>query len=141
MVCVVCGMRCPFYSLWRSVPAIFIHGNMPKHHQEDKISLPAKMHLDRCQSRFSQPHWLAGPPLPPLSTAFLWYTAWWVLMLDGQCRGLVGQFGLSGGPLLHVLRRTRSSATSSAYSSCFLLILDLCSWEHKSSKTTMELGW
>ena len=32
------------YSLRRSVPAIFIHENMPNRHQEDKISLPAKIH-------------------------------------------------------------------------------------------------
>ena len=38
------------------------------------------------------------------------------------------------------LRRTRYFVTSSAYSSCFLLIPDLCSWKHKFSKTTMELG-
>ena len=28
----------------------------------------------------------------------LWYTAWWVLMSDGRCQGLVGQFGLVCGP-------------------------------------------
>jgi len=62
MVCVVSGMRGLLYSLWRSVPAIFIHGNMPNCHQEDKISLPAKMHLDRCSSRFSRtrPHLAAS---------------------------------------------------------------------------------
>ena len=40
--------------------------------------------------------------------------------------GLVSRFALICGPLLHVLRRTRSSMTSSVYSSCFLLIPDLC---------------
>ena len=40
----------------------------------------------------------ADPPVPPLATALLWYTAWWVLMLDGWCRGLVGRLGLVCGP-------------------------------------------
>ena len=44
----------------------------------------------------------ADPPVPPLATAFLRYTAWWVLMSDGRCRGLIGQFGLVCGPPLHV---------------------------------------
>ena len=70
---------------------------------------------------------LADPLLPPLATVLLWYTAWWVLMSDGRCRGLVGRFGLICGPPFLMLRRTRSSATLSAYSLCFLLILDLCS--------------
>ena len=56
MVCVVCGMRGSFYSLWRSIPAIFIHGNMPNHLQEDRIELPAKMNLDGSQVGFGQPH-------------------------------------------------------------------------------------
>ena len=126
-VCVESGMRGPLYSLWRSVPAIFIYGNMPNHHQEDKISLPTKMHLDRCLSRFGRTPGSADPTLPPLATVLLWYTAWWALVLVRRCRGFVGRFGLVCGPLLHVLRRTRSSATLSAYSSCFLLIPDLCS--------------
>ena len=69
----------------------------------------------------------AGPTLLPLATVLLWYTAWWALMLIRQCRGPVGRFGLSGGPLLYLLRRTRSSVTLSTYSLCFLLIPDLCS--------------
>ena len=69
----------------------------------------------------------ADPPVPPLATAFVWVAAWWVLMSDGRCQGLVGRFGLVCGPLLHVLHRTRSSATLSVYSSCFLLIPDLFS--------------
>ena len=40
----------------------------------------------------------ADPPLPPLATVLLWYTAWWVLMSDGRCRVLVGLFGLVYGP-------------------------------------------
>ena len=127
MVCVVSGMRGLLYSLWRSVPAIFIHGNMPNCHQEDKISHPAKMHLDRCLSGFGQTLGSSDPTLPPLATVFLWYTAWWVLMLVRRCWGFVCRFGHVCGPLLHVLHRTRSFATLSAYSSCFLLILDLCS--------------
>ena len=115
------------YSMWRSVPSIFIHGNMPNRHQEDKISLPTKMHLDRCLSGFGRTPGSADPTLPPLATVFLWYTAWWALKLVRWCRGFVGRFGLVCGPLLHVLRRMRSSVTLSAYSSCFLLIPDLCS--------------
>ena len=98
------------------------------------------MHLHICLSRFGRTYGSAGPTLPPLATVFPWYTAWWVLMSDGRCRGLVDQFGLLGGPLLHVLRKTRSSATSSMYSSCFLLITDLYSWKDKFSKTTVQLG-
>ena len=69
---------------------------MPNRPLEDRIKLPAK----------TQPQWLPGgvgrPPLAPFATDLLWYTAWWVLMSDGRCRGLVGRFGLSGGPLLLV---------------------------------------
>ena len=94
----VSGMRGPLYSLWRSVPAIFIHGNMPNHHQEDKISLPTKMHLDRCLSGFGRTPGSADTTLPPLATVFLWYTAWWALMLVRRCRaslvGLVWFVGL-----------------------------------------------
>ena len=36
----------PFYSFLRSVPAISSHGNMLNRPWEDKIRLPAKMHLD-----------------------------------------------------------------------------------------------
>ena len=71
--------------------------------------LPAKMHLDGKQGWFGRTTGSAGPTSPPLATILLWYTAWWVLMSDGQCRGLVGRFGLSGGPLLLLLRRTRYS--------------------------------
>ena len=67
----------------------------------------------------------AYPLFPPLATVLLWYTAWWVLMSDGRCRGLVG---LVCGPPLHVLRRTRSFAMSvcvfivfSSYSGLVLL--------------------
>ena len=127
MVCVVSGMRGPLYSLWRSVPIIFIHGNMPNRHQEDKFSLPAKMHLDRSQGRFGRTMGSACPILVPLATVFLRVSAWWVLMLVRQCLGPVGQFGLSGGPLLLLLCRMQYSVTSSAYSLCFLLILDLFS--------------
>ena len=74
--------------------------------KEDKIELPAK----------TEPVWLPGgvgrPPLAPLATDLCWFTALWVLMLDGRCRGLVGQFGLVCGPPLLMLRRTRLSVTS-----------------------------
>ena len=53
--CVVCGMRGSFYSLWRSIPAIFIHGNMPNCHQEDKISLPAKIHRETLPGGVDRP--------------------------------------------------------------------------------------
>ena len=102
MVCVVSGMRGPSYSLWRSVPAIFIHGNMPNRHLEDQRKLPAKMHLDGLHGGFGRTHGSAGPTLPPLPTVLLWYTAWWALVLMCRCRGFVGRFGLSGGSILHV---------------------------------------
>ena len=35
---------------------------------------------------------------PPLATAFIWVSAWWVLMSNGRCQGLVGWFGLVCGP-------------------------------------------
>ena len=56
-MCLVSGMRGPLYSFWRSVPAIFIHGNMPNRHQEDKNSLPAKIHLE------TPPGGVGRPPL------------------------------------------------------------------------------
>ena len=96
MVCVVSGIRGPLYSSWRSVPAIFIHENMPNRHQEDQNRLPAKMHLYGRWSRFGRPMGSAGPTSPPLATVLLWYTAWWALVLVRRCRGFVGRFGLSG---------------------------------------------
>ena len=129
----------PLYSALRLVPAKAIHGNTENRLQEDQIKLPAKVNLDGSSAWFGRTSGSAGPTSPPLATVFLWVTAWWVLMSDGQCRGLVGRFGLSGGPLLLVLRRTRSSVNSSAYSSCFLLIPDLYFQKYKSSKTTVEV--
>ena len=85
------------------------------------------MHLDGLQGGFGRTPGSADPPVPPLATAFVWETDQWVLLSGSRCRGLDGQFGLSGGPLLLVLRRMRYSVTSSAYSSYFLLIPDLCS--------------
>ena len=98
------------------------------------------MHLDGLQGGFSRTPGSADPPVPPLATSFVWETDQWVLLTGSRCRGLDGRFGLSGGPLLLVLCRMRSSVVLSAYSSCFLLIPDLCSWKHKFSNTTMELG-
>ena len=118
--------RGPLYSALRSVPNKVIHGNTENRLQEDQDRLPAKMHLDGNQGRFSRTMGSAGPTLVPQATAFFRVTAWWALMLVRRCQGPVSRFGLSGGPLLHELRRTRSSVTLSAYSSCFLLILDLC---------------
>ena len=76
---------------------------------------------------FGRTHGSADHTLPPLATAFIWDTTWWVLLSGSRCRGFLGRFGLVCRPLLHVLRRTRSSVTLSVYSSCFLIIPDLCS--------------
>ena len=74
--------------------------------QEDKIELPAK----------TQSVWLqvgsADPLLAPQATDLCWFTALWVLMLDGRCRGLVSRFALVCGPPFLMLRRTRSSVSS-----------------------------
>jgi len=129
-------MRGPLYSLWRSVPAIFIHGNIPNHHQKDKISLPSKMHLDRCLS-------LVRPTPPcrlwPLSfSGTLLGGPWcWYVGAGASLVGLVWFVGLfcmcyAGRDLLRLCLRILR---------VFLLIPDLCSWKHKSSKTTVELGY
>ena len=101
MVCVECEEGGPFYSPLKSVPAKFIHGNIHNRLQEDQIRLPAKMHLDGSQGRFGRTMCSAGPTLAPLATAFLRVSVWWALMLIRRCQGLVGRFGLSGGPLLY----------------------------------------
>ena len=101
MVCVECEEGGPFYSPLRSVPAKFIHGNIHNRLQEDQIRLPAKMHLDGSQGRFGRTMGSAGPTLAPLATVFLRVSSLWVLMLVCRCRGPVGRFGLSGGPLLY----------------------------------------
>ena len=79
---------------------------MPNRPLEDKIKLPTK----------TQPIWLPGgvdrTPLAPFATDLLWYTAWWVLMSDGRCRGLVSRFGLVCGPPLLMLHKTRLFVTS-----------------------------
>jgi len=72
-------MRGLLYSMWRSVPAIFIHGNMPNRHQEDQRKLPAKMHPDGTRGGgggFGGTLGSAGPTVPPLATVLLWYTTW-----------------------------------------------------------------
>ena len=125
-VCGVSGGR-PLLLLLRSVPARVIHGNTCNRLQEDQSKLPAKMHLDGKWARFGRPMGSAGSTSLPLGTDLLWYTTWWALMLVRRCRGLVSQFALTCGPLLDMLRKMRSSVVSSAYSSCFLLIPDLCS--------------
>ena len=98
MVCVECVEGGPLYSLDRSVPAITSYGNISNRPLVDQINLLAKMQLDMCLSTFGRTCGLAGSTLAPVATVFLWYTAWWVLMSDGQCRGLVGRFGLVCGP-------------------------------------------
>ena len=106
MVCVECVEGGPLYSLDRSVPAETIHGNTENRLQEDQHRLPAKVHLDGNQGRFGRTMGSTGPTLAPLATAFLRVSAWWALMLVRRCWGPVGRFGLSGGPLLDMLRRT-----------------------------------
>ena len=106
VVCVECVEGGPLYSLDRSVPAKTIHGNTENRLREDQHRLPAKVHLDGSQGRFGRTHGSASPTLAPLATAFLHVSAWWALMLVRRCRGLFSRFGLSSGPLLHVLRRT-----------------------------------
>ena len=102
VLCMVRVVGGPLYSLERSVPAISLYGNVANRLLEDQINLPAKMHLDGKQGWFGRTTGSAGPTSPPLATVLLWYTAWWVLMSDGRCRGLVGRFGLVCGPPLHV---------------------------------------
>ena len=63
------------------------------------------MHLDGAQGGFGRTLGSADPTLPPLAAAFIWETAQWVLLSGSRCRGLDGRFGLSGGPLLLVLRK------------------------------------
>ena len=126
-MCVECVEGGPLYCALRSVPAKTIHGNTENRLQEDQHCIPAKVHLDRNQGRFGRTMGSVGPTLAPPATVFLRVSALWVLMLVRQCLGPVGQFGLSGGPLLHVLHRMQFSVTLYAYSSCFLLISDLCS--------------
>ena len=125
VVCLECVLRGPSFSAWGRFP--------PSPHMETLQTA-----FRRIRSIFPPKcTWTglrggsADPTLPPLATVFLWHTAWWVLKLVRRWQGFVGQFGLVCGPLLHVLRRTRSSASLSVYSSCFLLIPDLCSWKHK----------
>ena len=70
------------------------YGNIINCLQEDRIKLPAKTQPERLTCGVSR------PPLAPFATDLLWYTAWWVLMSDGRCRGMVGRFALVCGPPL-----------------------------------------
>ena len=101
MVCVECVEGGPLYSLDKLVPAKTIHRNMENRLQEDQHHLPTKVHLEGNQGRFGRTMGSAGPTLVPLATVFLRVFALWVLMLVCRCRGPVGRFGLSGGPLLY----------------------------------------
>jgi len=121
VVSMVSGMRGPFYSSLRSVPAKINMETSSTAFRRTRTAFPPKGTWTGARVGS------ADPPLPPLATVLLWYTAWWALVLICWCRGLIGRFGLSGGPLLHVLSRMRSSATLSMYYSCFLLIPYLCS--------------
>ena len=49
------GEGVPFYSPRRSVPTRIKYGNIDNRHQEDKISLPAKIHLETPPSGVSRP--------------------------------------------------------------------------------------
>ena len=134
MVCVVRVLGDPLYSSLRSVPAKINMETSSTAFRRTRTTFLPKCTYTGFRGGS------AGPTLPPLPTVLLWYTAWWALVLVRRCRGFVGRFGMSSGPLLHVLRRTRSSTTLSAYSSCVLLIPNLCSRNHKSLKITVELG-
>ena len=136
MVCVVSGMRGPLYSLWRSVPAIFIHGNMPNRHQKDKISLPAKMNLDRCLSGFGRTPDLADP----------WFGRPH-LAASGHCLSLV--HCLVGPDVGTSVLGLRWSVWSGLWASFACVTLDaiFCNFvcvlfvlSSYSSKTTVELG-
>ena len=102
MVCVECVKGGPLYSALRSVPAKTIHGNTENRLQEDQHRLPTKMHQDGSQGRFDRTYGSAGAPGHHLSLCDCLVA----LMLVRRCRGPVDRFSLSGGPLLHVLRRT-----------------------------------
>ena len=110
----VCGGS--FYSFKGRFPPSTNMGTLTTAFWRIRSAFPPKF------SRRGLPVRSAEPPVPPLATALLWYTAWWFLMLDDRSWGLVCRFGLVCGPPLHVWRRTWSSATLSVYSSCFLLI-------------------
>ena len=123
----VCGG--PFYSSKGRFPPSSNMGTCQTNIMRIRSAFPPK---------FTWRHFQVGsadPPWPPLATAFVWVAAWWVLMSDGQCRGLVGRFGLVCVPPLHVLRRTRSSVTLSVYSSCFLLIPGMGAYNPRTTKT------
>ena len=127
VVCVVRVMGGPLYSLERLVPTISLYENIANRLLEDQINLPAKMHLDGKQGWFGQTSGSAGPTSPLLATVLLWCTAWWVLMSDGRCRGLVGRFALVCGPPFSCYAGYDRPCLLSAYLSCFRIIPDLCS--------------
>ena len=93
VVCVVCGIRGPLYSLWRSVPAIFIYGNMLNCHQEDQNRLPTKMHLDGLQGGSAKPLVRPTPPCrlwPPSLSGTLPGGPWcWYVGTGASLVGLV----------------------------------------------------
>ena len=92
VVCVECVEEGPFYSSLRSVPAKINMETSSTAFRRIRSSFPPKLSL------FGLQVGSADPPLPPLASVLLWYTAWWVLMSDGWCRGLVGRFGQVCGP-------------------------------------------
>ena len=90
----VCGG--PLYSSNGRFPPSTNMGTLTTAFYRIRTTFPPKLSLSLCHVGLAEPLW------PPLATAFLWYTAWWVLMSDGRCRGLVGWFGLFCGPSLLV---------------------------------------
>ena len=114
MVCVVRVVGGPFYSLRGRFPPSPYKTSQTAF-RRIRSAFPPKFIVFGCQVG------PADPSVPPLATALLWYTAWWVLMSDGWCRGLVGRFGLVCGPPLLVLSRMRSSVSSVRICRVFVL--------------------
>ena len=118
---------------------------------------PLSLNMETCQTaigrigsnfppKISVRHWHGGsadPLLPPLATALLWYTTWWVLMSDGRCRGLVGRFGLVCGPSLLVWRSVGYSVQLCCIFCLFLLYSGygcLQSMNHQNSWKWLEIS-
>ena len=73
----------------RSVLAISPHGNTCNQPWEDKIRLPAKMHLDRKLGEGGRPiHGVDWPHLATFAPVFIWVTTRWVPILDTSVLGL-----------------------------------------------------
>ena len=92
-VCVVSGMRGPFYSSLRLAPAKINMETSSTAFRRIRTAFPPKCIWTGARAGS------ADPPLAPLATAFLRVSAWWALMLVRRCQGPVGRFGMSGGHL------------------------------------------